>query len=476
MKNPIRILSALLALGMMLFSFGCQKDAEPVSPSASPDASASPAVSASADRDAIAVRLGEIEITAGEIEDTYANYMQMFSYYGMSAPTDDASIAEYIDMAVRDRIYAVLPQWVATQKGIALTEQERKEADTLAHDEADEEYKAVVLFYASSYADAGEVESVSELSEEQLNTALDKINEEIRAAFDDPNADFDVYLADIYDMSYRQHLSDAYTKKLRAEADAAVAVTDEQVETWYADTLADQKESFDTDPTLYRLHRDSLTLGEGAAPLLYAPEGLVSIRLITVAPEGELPASVAENEAKLAALEAEYGKLLLASDNEERIAEIKAEYEALRAETDQASAGYYGPATEQINALKARLDGGEDFASVAASVSESAALERVLYLGGEDDAYPAVVRDAVAALKDGEASEVLSDEDGFYLVERIGTLAAGETDREPINDAIREAALLSARDAAWEEQLSAWEDEANAAAVRFPETYAHIGR
>ncbi len=479
MKKTIRILAVLLALVMVLPAFGClvQQDkpetASENTPSAAPDESEPP--ESKGDRNAVAVTLGDLTITAGEIEDAYDSYMQMYSYYGMTAPTDDASIHEYTQTVVEGLLAQKVPLWKAQQLGVELSPEELSKVDEQAHADADAEYSDIVLSYASYFTDAGQVENVSDLSEEQLSETLEHLNADVREYYGDSESDLEVYIADRYDDFYEEHLITALADKLQAQNDETVTVTDEDVEKWYADQLADQKESFDADPTEYRFQREGVGLDSDAAPLLYVPAGLAAIRLIKLAPEGEVPAEIAENEKKLAELEAEYGKLVLNKGDEARIGEIETEYADLLAATESVKTGYYGTVSEQANALYARLTAGEDFAAVAASVSEDAAAEQIIWLDGEDPDYPEAVRTAIAALDEGAYTAVLQDGDAFYLAELIGRLTPGELDRAPIEAKIREAAAKALRSAAWDELLAAWEDEAKLAATYREEAYAYVG-
>ena len=429
MKNKIRMLSLALAAAMLFASFGClvEKDGNSASPSVAPVETGAAGTASVDDRNAVAVTLGDLTFTAGEVEDMYNSYIDLFSYYGMSAPTDEQTIAEYVQMAVEALISSKVPIWKAAEKGIVLTE----------------------------------------LTDEQLQETLNYLNLDIQDYYGDTISDIDVYIADAFDHYKEEALINAYSDKLRAESDASVTLDDAAVDTWYENAYADQKEELNTDPTAYRDYRES----EDALPILYVPEGLAVIKVVTCQPEGEAPAEIAENEAKLLELEAEYGKLALTGADEATLNEIRETYEALVAETDALKQDYFGKAEAEIQALQEKLQAGESFDAIAPD-----AKEQVLYLNDTDPEFPDEVREAVLALKEGEVSPAITVGDTIYLIYYVGPLTSGATDRTLIADAIRAAAEVDAKDAAWEELLTAWDEEAFQKAVYHAETYAYIGR
>ena len=469
MKNKIRMLSLALAAAMLFASFGClvEKDGNSASPSVAPVETGAAGTASVDDRNAVAVTLGDLTFTAGEVEDMYNSYIDLFSYYGMSAPTDEQTIAEYVQMAVEALISSKVPIWKAAEKGIVLTEEELAKIDSDAHYSADEEYTNLVLSYANYYTDAGSVENISDLTDEQLQETLNYLNLDIQDYYGDTISDIDVYIADAFDHYTEEALINAYSDKLRAESDASVTLDDAAVDTWYENAYADQKEELNTDPTAYRDYRES----EDALPILYVPEGLAVIKVVTCQPEGEAPAEIAENEAKLLELEAEYGKLALTGADEATLNEIRETYEALVAETDALKQDYFGKAEAEIQALQEKLQAGESFDAIAPD-----AKEQVLYLNDTDPEFPDEVREAVLALKEGEVSPAITVGDTIYLIYYVGPLTSGATDRTLIADAIRAAAEVDAKDAAWEELLTAWDEEAFQKAVYHAETYAYIGR
>ena len=92
-----KALSLLVAAAMLLSLAACaDKTAGTAAPAASTDTSASAGIN----RDAVAVRVGDRDITAGEIADMYTQYVSMYQAYGMAAPTADEDIKSVQDTVV----------------------------------------------------------------------------------------------------------------------------------------------------------------------------------------------------------------------------------------------------------------------------------------------------------------------------------------------------------------------------------------
>lgn len=485
MKQIIRVLSLVLAAAMLLTSVGClvKSDTDEKSSIASNETATvadSPARSTSEssdtprDYDAVAVTLGDLTITAGDVENVYNSYIQMFSYYGMEAPTDDETIDEYVQMAIEALLADKVYEWKAKELGVTLTEDDLAEVDANAHYAADDEYTSLVLSYAEYYTDAGSVEAISDLTDEQLEETLNYLNWDVQEFYGDASADIDVYVSEAYENYYKMYLSEAYQNKLREKYDAELTEID--VDAWYEAELEDQKAELDSDPTIYRTYREDLALGYSTTPILYVPEGIAIVKVIAVSPDGEAPEEIAALEAELAQLEAEYGRLALNDGDEAELEQIRSDYGKQVAALNLLKDSHFGSAQQQAEALHARLDAGEDFDAVAASVNEAFTEEQVLYLTDTDYAFPDAVRNAAAALEDGAYTAVVQDGDTYYIVKLVGRLTPGAVDREPIADEIYAVARESAQNQAWNDLVLAWEDEAFASAVYNKEAYAFVGR
>lgn len=434
------------------------------------------------DMDAIAVEIGDVKITVGELNDTYNYYLDMLAnYYGQSVPTDDASIAEYVNLAIKDLVYYYLPEWQAGVQGITLTAEE--EAQAIADTEAQIDYieKDYLCYYAYYYGGAEDYyDDVSELTDEQIDAALTQINLEIQEVYGE-DFDFDRYLAQQYDNYLKDAKLALKTEKLRAISDATITVDDAAVSAWQEAKRTEQEELFGSDPLTYREMRELFYEGESTEPLLVAPEGFAFVQVMRFAPEGEMDAAYTTNASEMEALEAEYGKLVLNGENTARQAEIIARYQELKNANAALEEAYGGAQKAKANEVYAALQNGGDFVTLLKENSQEPLSERVLtegelmYLNGTDTAFAAELTEAVKALEDGAYSEVLCVDHVYYIVKRVSLAPSGALDVSALQEAMKTAALFDAQEAAWQEQMTAWDEEAHTVAVFHEEAYAGIG-
>lgn len=480
MRSYQRILTLLLALCLTLSFAGClvPKENEPADATGAPATDAAEPTAAvdtsTFDPEAIAVELGDIRITAGEISESYNYYMSMLeSYYG-SAPTDDASIKEYRDMAVEDLIHYRVPEWKAAQLGVTLDAQEEAKLEESVAAEIEEMRSSLICQYAYYYAGADEgIEDVSALTEEQIDVAMTQMQTELEEYFGEGYT-LDKYLAEQHDSMVKDARGEALKEALRKVGVDDSALTDEQIDAWYETTLEKQKADFDETPLNFRAQRTDFLAGETNEPALYLPEGFVKVQLIEIAPEAERDLKIDENGAKMAELEKEYGKLALNGEDEARQAEILAEYAALKAENETLEEAFMGEARKKINQAYEALEEETPFEDVMKTFNENGPVEEYLYVAGDDAAYGTLCKIA-AELLVGTYSEPVVFNNTQYIVKRVETPEAGALDRAAMAEEIRAAATESEKEAAWEALYEEWENEADQAAVRHEETYAAVG-
>lgn len=478
-----RIFALGLVLTLLVASVAClvpKEETEKTDPSSETDVP-SDIEASEFDPDAVAIELGDVQITAGEISDTYYYYMDMIaSYYGGTPPTDDASIQEYRGIAVQDLVYYNLPAWQAGVQGIALSEEELSELQASIQAEIDYIRTDYICYYANAYAGAADYyDDLSKLTDEEIDGALAQINLELGDYFGE-GYDFDTYLADQYESMYQDAVTNALSEKLRADCDATVTVTDEQIAEWKESTLAAQQESFTETPLAYRELADMFRQGQSTEPVLYAPEGFAYVQVMRFAPEGDLPSDYTTNQTEMKTLEAEYGALLLNGENAERQAEIVARYAELKNANAALEASYSGAQQTLASEIHKQLEAGGDFTALH-KANNKIGLSDLYIEQGElicengDTAFPSVVTDALKNLAEGEYSAVLYADHTYYIVKLLRRVPAGPVDTTSLEDAIRAAALLNAQETAWTELLKAWETEAHSVAVFHEETYASVG-
>lgn len=480
---------AFLAAALLLFSMtACLVPKETDAGTADPTAAAAPLtgddtgdssgdeqVSGDFDGEAIAVELGDITITANEVANVFDSYISMFSYSGS---IDEEIIDQCFAMVEDELIRYYLPLWKARALGVSLTDAETAEITELTRSEIAEERNALLCQFAYYYDATDDIyEDAAMLTEEQLNIALDGINEQLAAMFSE-GFEFDDYLDLEFDNIYESFEIDRLTEKLKANMTDA-PLDAESVDAWYAETLAEQQTRYDETPSEYYYDVSDYADGYLATPVLYAPEGYVRVQVVELAPEGEPDAAIEENRTKMSTLEAEYGALALNGGDEARKAEIEAEYAALKAENDALEADHYGAVRASAEEAYARLLAGESFEAVMDAYNDreegaSGADERLVYLAGADTRNGALA-DVVKALQLGEYSEPQLLDGAYVIVKLVAEIPAGPVERASIEDLIQSAARAALVDEAWEAQFDEWLTEAKEIAVFHRETYEMIG-
>ena len=121
-------LSALLAIALMLSFAGCAKGAS--NTASSSNATSSDAAYTDEELAQVAVKVGdEYTITKGDILDEYDYMVQMYSYYGMSAPSTDEEIEAMQDSVIATLVSDKVQLYQAKLMGITLTDEEQADAE-----------------------------------------------------------------------------------------------------------------------------------------------------------------------------------------------------------------------------------------------------------------------------------------------------------------------------------------------------------
>lgn len=199
--------------------------------------------------------------------------------------------------------------------------------------------------------------------------------------------------------------SDWWQQKLRNAVVKDVSVSSEAILDTYNERLADQKERFNADPSAYETAHSS---GEA---ILYNPSGYCAVKILRLS--GDDAAKAEDIHAQLAS---------------------GASFDALLDQygTDE------GMKTEPLH-------------------------ESGYYISEKTTLWPEnVVAAAMALTKPGDISPVLELDDGACILSYVGPVAAGDVDMAKVYDEVSAAALAAAQDIAYDAQLTAWLEEADA--------------
>ena len=430
---------------------------------------ATPTPGQAADRDAVAVQIGEdFTVTYGEVADYYDYIVSMMSYYGVSAPTADADIESYQDEAVDGLVAQKKQLYFAKQLGL----------DELTADE-EAEVQAAVDEEMEYYFDMFRSDAEAEGAEDIEARAQELFNEELTASgFEMDYIEFEEYI-------FEQVAQQKTLEKLQEHVRSAATVDDDDVQAYYDQLLESQTTAYGEDASQYLTDQENFEMN-GGDPAVVVPEGFLRVKVVTVAPQEAIDDTYEEKVAQMSEYEAEYGKLMLEDEkaNAARLKEIKTLYDALRVETDQMYEAYMADAKAKIEEAKAKLDGGESIDAVLESYGEDAAYTEYALIAehgrlmaqqsGADD-FDDTLRNAALALADGTYSDVLQADDTYYIVYRVGTETAGTRTLDEVREAVEAAALTAEADAVWAEQEAEW-DEDDSMVTYHEEVYRSIGK
>ena len=462
MKRRItRMLAVALCVALALGAAACGEQA------AQDEATPTPAQAA--DRDAVAVQIGEdFTVTYGEVADYYDYIVSMMSYYGMSAPTADADIESYQDEAVDGLVAQKKQLYFAKQLGL----------DELTADE-EAEVQAAVDEEMEYYFDMFRSDAEAEGAEDIEARAQELFNQELTASgFEMDYVEFEEYI-------FEQVAQQKTLEKLQEHVRSTATIDDDDVQAYYDQLLESQTAAYAEDAAQYLTDQENFEMN-GGDPAVVVPEGFLRVKVVAVAPQEAIDETYEEKVTQMSEYEAEYGKLMLEDEkaNAARLKEIKTLYDALRVETDQMYEAYMADAKAKIEEAKAKLDGGESIDAVLESYGEDAAYTEYALIAehgrlmaqqsGADD-FDDTLRNAALALADGTYSDVLQADDTYYIVYRVGTETAGTRTLDEVREAVEAAALTAEADAVWAEQEAEW-DEDDSMVTYHEEVYRSIGK
>lgn len=484
MRNYQRIFAILLTLLMALSTFGClvsDKKAESAvemgepGPVAVPEPaeipSAEPQETANAgefDGEAIAIELGDIKLKAEDVANSLVQYLDMFSYYG---DLDEETVAQCVSMTEEELVRYYVPLWKANELGMTLSAEKEAEIAAEADEAVEEERNALLCQFAYYYGGAAEYyEDASLLTAEEKKAAEDEINAQLAEMFYEGFL-FDDYLETERENYLEEYRIDALSALLRSQTETG-ALSDEEVDAWYRETLEAQQKKYTDAPEEFYYD------GDGDVPVLYVPDGYLRVQVIELVPDGEIDAKIEENGAAMRALEAEYGALALSGGNPARMAEIESEYAAMAAENAALEDAFYGEVRAKIGEAYAALQGGASFEDAmqtynAPDEEGSGRDERYVYVNGDDKHYPEIAALA-KTLKAGEYSEPTLLDGRYVIVKVAEVLKEGPVDRASIESEIRAAAAAVRAEEAYDEQFDAWFTEAMQIVVFHRETYEMV--
>ena len=476
--------SALLAIALMLSFAGCASKSGTASNS---DATASDAQYSEKELAQVAVKIGkDLTITKGDVIDEYNYLVQMYSYYGMAAPTEDADIEAMQDNAVSSLVSEKVQIYEADQMGIVLTEGEKADVATKV-DAQMESYLSSFRSQAQSEGAADVETRANEIFQEQLTAA---------------NMDMDVE-------GFRAYLTDGYENEalmsaLKAKVTEGVTATDDEIKAYFDNLLSTQTDAYTTTPADY-LNAAEGYQKSGGDPMLFTPEGYVRVRSITVSPAEEVSQDYTTLKSDMESIANEFGAAALnaladkytaggkpSTDTSVTIsaAEITGgdklvnDYLTKKAAADALFEEYIKDARAKANEAYAALESGTSFTDAINKYGEDTMYTDypsfvdtglLMYVGGEDTVWDAKLVDAVKQLKDGEYTAVIQIDNMFYILQLVGTEPAATKTLDQVTDQIKAQVVATNADKLWSDKLDKWTKDTKIVSYN-EDVYRDIGK
>lgn len=213
-------------------------------------------------------------------------------------------------------------------------------------------------------------------------------------------------------------------------------VTDEDVRTWYDQTVAKQQEEMNAEPGIFeQLIRENKIYA-------YVPEGIVAVRDVVISFDDTLSAE----------LKTAYA------------AEDKSQYDTLLGAALTEHADFVSTAAD----VGTRLAGGEEIADVVEELS--ADMDNISETSSPDGyvidprtkSYSGAFVDAATALKNvGDVSEPFTDYDGVHVLQLVKVYEPGVIAFDELKDNIKKALQPGAEEDKFVEMLDQWVEEAD---------------
>ncbi|MBQ1281380.1 MAG: hypothetical protein IIY16_03950, partial [Oscillospiraceae bacterium] len=385
---------------------------------------------------AVVASIGERSVTWAQYRMTFETYLQYYAEMGFDVFGTEERLSGFQERTVEALLETCVIAHQAELAGCTtLTEEEQAELDEK-------------IAYELAALDDVYLDQVA--AEKAADPSLDeeaRIQELIAAEsyyYTGMQMDYESYLEWISNY-YREQF---YMEKLRAQTVADVTVSDEQVRSYYDQTLeADQNAILD-DPGSYG------TAAENAVdiPPLYAPNSYRCVLMLTFAAE-----DISSDEAyvqiteQLDTLAAEYGDIAIDAelngvDRSAELAEILERYRILLAEQQKLITAANADAFTEAESVLETVQAEGGFATY-----ENV---RTRYISPEySTAWSKEIIAAVESLEVGEFSEVIQDASGCHILYYNNEVPVGDVAFEEVEALIRNKLLTEAQENVWQAQV-----------------------
>ena len=418
------------------------------------------------DNATVIIRMGEKEITKGEVKEQINNQLQYNAYYAsILGQSYDPTSKEAIEQAQTGAVEALKEDLALTAKAAELG------LDKLS----DEEEEQVKTNAQASYDSALEYIKTSDLKDSGLE------GEELDKAAADELAKRGVSL-ETYIESERKSQID---KKLRDEAIKDVTVSDDEIKTEYDTRVANDKDTYSENPGSWA------TAANNNTTLYYTPADVRRVKQILTKFKDEDQTAIDEAKQKQTdantAVTAANAKVTAAQEvidtegiDEETRAQAEEDLKTANAELEKANTDLEAAkqavedatnkAFENIDAetdgILQQLKDGADWQTLMDEKNQDPGMkdnEKGYAVAAGMTNFDAAFVDAAMALeKPGDWSgKVKGTSYGYYIVRYEGDEPEGATPLEDVKETISSSILSDKQDETYDAKVAKWVEEAN---------------
>ncbi len=442
MKKTVKILiAAVLALAFTASMFGCSLVS----------------VNDEKNRAQVIAKVGDMEVTKGEYMDLFDYYIYMYQMYGQDPTSTPDALALF-----QDDILNAVVSTKATAYQAKLQGYTNLSAEQLA--EVNESVQADLDYFKETAQSQAESEVAEDPSLDVQKLKTEIFNEMIEQQFGEKLTEEQLKARLV-----EEQTTNASIVAMQEAFNAKVTVTDEEVQAAFAEQLTADQAALGADPSGYKASQE-LFESSGGMPPLYVPEGYVRIKHISVLSEEALGADYTEIQAQMQDLADELAKLTLEDEvaNAARIADIKTEHAAKKVEAETLRNNLFASVKPKIDEAYAKLQSGVSFDDVMKEYTQdpdfavSEGVENPFYktgvlLSDVSEEYSEQIREAVKKLTaPGSYSEIILDDEGYHIVQLVGTEPAGDRKLEDYQEQFKANVLAAKQEEEWYTMVEEW--------------------
>ncbi len=460
MKKTVKILiAAVLALAFTVSMFGCSLVS----------------VDDQKNRAQVIAKVGDMEVTKGEYMDMFDYYLYMYQMYGQDPTTTPDSLALFQDDILNAVVSTKVTAYQAKLQGYTTLSAEQQA-------EVDEGVQADLDYFKETAQSQAESEVAEDPSLDVEKRKAEIFSEIVEQQFGEKLTE-DQLKARLAE----EKATNASITAMQEAFNATVTVTDEEVQAKFDEQLTADKDALTADPSGYKASQETFERSGGTPPL-YAPEGYIRVKHISVLSEEEIGTEYTEIQTQMQDLADELAELTLEDEvaNAVRIAEIKIEHAAKKAEAETMRNDLFASVKPKIDEAYAKLQSGTSFDDVMKEYTQdpdftvTEGVENPFYktgalLSNVSTEYSEEVREAAKKLTaPGSYSEIIIDDEGYHIIQLVGTEPSGDRKLADYQEQFKETVLTAKQDEEWYTMVDEWTKDTTVVTT-YPDLIRDVG-